>query len=139
MAIQDSGPISLSDIQNEFGDSEPISLGEYYRGAANVPLNYPVNIPNGNIPTSGQIAMSKFYSSIADFYTSGTDIEIFADTSNHTRGSGYATAYSFTVTKPGTVRVAVRHAIVGSTAGFRRSYVRLLVDGSQWGSKFMRQ
>jgi hypothetical protein len=48
MALQSSGQISLSDIQTEFGGSNPISLSEYY-GA------------ESSLPTSGQIAMNQFY------------------------------------------------------------------------------
>ena len=37
MALQSSGPISLLDIQNEFGGSAPISISEYYGVASGVP------------------------------------------------------------------------------------------------------
>lgn len=57
MTLPASGPISLSDIRNEFGGSAPDSLSEYYRGGAYVP-----NIPaNNSIPTSGAISLSDFY------------------------------------------------------------------------------
>ena len=52
MALQTSGPISLLDIQNEFGGSNPISLSEYY-GAAS------------GIPTSGAISIGNFYGATA--------------------------------------------------------------------------
>lgn len=48
MALQSSGAISLNDIQNEFGGSNPISLSEYYGVAS-------------GIPSSGQISVSQFY------------------------------------------------------------------------------
>ena len=48
MALQSSGPISLSQIQGEFGGSAPTSLSEYY-GAA------------GGVPSSGLISCSDFY------------------------------------------------------------------------------
>lgn len=41
MALQNSGAISLADIQTEFGGSNPISLGEYYKGGAYVPSPAP--------------------------------------------------------------------------------------------------
>jgi hypothetical protein len=47
MALQSSGAISLSDIQTEFGGSNPISLSEYY-GV-------------DTVPASGAISMSQFY------------------------------------------------------------------------------
>lgn len=50
-------PISLGQIQTEFGGSNPIALaGEYYRGGAYTTNN------NTNVPTSGTIALSNFYS-----------------------------------------------------------------------------
>lgn len=55
MALQSSGAISLSDIQTEFGGSNPISLSEYYRGGAYTTGN------NTGVPTSGQIQMDDFY------------------------------------------------------------------------------
>lgn len=57
MPLQTSGAISLSDIQAEFGGSNPISLSEYYRGGSYVP-DTPTN---SGVPTSGQISLSDFY------------------------------------------------------------------------------
>ena len=37
MALQTSGAISLSQVQGEFGGSNPISMSEYYRGGSYVP------------------------------------------------------------------------------------------------------
>jgi len=48
MVLQTSGPISLANIQTEFGGSNPISLSEYY-GAY------------WGIPTSGAISIGDFY------------------------------------------------------------------------------
>lgn len=53
MALQTSGSISLSDIQAEFGGSNPISISEYY-GAAD------------ELPSSGTISFNNFYGT-ADF------------------------------------------------------------------------
>jgi hypothetical protein len=55
MPLQTSGAISLSQIQSEFGGSNPISLSEYYRNGSYVNSN------SSNIPTSGQIKFSNFY------------------------------------------------------------------------------
>lgn len=55
MPLQSSGPIAFSQIQTEFGGSNPIALSEYYRGGGLVTPN------NLNIPTSGSIALSQFY------------------------------------------------------------------------------
>ena len=37
MALHTSGAISLSQVQGEFGGSNPISMSEYYRGGSYVP------------------------------------------------------------------------------------------------------
>lgn len=39
MAIQESGVISVSSLASEFGDGQPFSLSEYYRGGGLVPSN----------------------------------------------------------------------------------------------------
>jgi len=57
MALPNSGPLSLSSIQGEFGGSNPISLSEYYRGGPLVAA-----IANTSpIPSSGTISVSNFY------------------------------------------------------------------------------
>jgi hypothetical protein len=61
MALQSSGVIALSDIQTEFGGSNPISLSEYYRGGAYTTSN------NTNVPTSGAISLSNFYGATNQF------------------------------------------------------------------------
>lgn len=43
MTLQASGTISLSNLQAEYGGSNPISVSEYYRGGAYVPNNVSVN------------------------------------------------------------------------------------------------
>lgn len=57
MALPESGPLSLSDIQAEFGGTNPIGLSEYYKGGAFV-LNTDYA---PNVPTSGTISLSDFY------------------------------------------------------------------------------
>lgn len=59
MTLPSSGPLSLSDIQTEFGGSNPISLSEYYAGGAYVPSG--TSGTNGPVPTSGAISISNFY------------------------------------------------------------------------------
>lgn len=59
MALPTSGPLTLAQIQTEFGGSNPISLNEYYAGGANVPAG--TSGTNGPVPSSGQIAISNFY------------------------------------------------------------------------------
>lgn len=52
MALQSSGPISLNDIQTEFGGSNPIAIDEYYGVATGV-------------PASGAISFDDFYGTSA--------------------------------------------------------------------------
>jgi len=60
MALPSSGSLSLSQIQGEWGGSNPISLSEYYRGSLpNGRTNY------GTIPSSGAIDIGDFYGSNA--------------------------------------------------------------------------
>ena len=70
MALQSSGAISLSQIQSEWGGSNPISLSEYYLGSL------PTGRTNyGSIPSSGEIQMSDFYgtnSAVANWTTTVT-------------------------------------------------------------------
>lgn len=57
MAIPSTGPISLTDIQTEFGGTSPVSLNEYYKGGAYVlTTDYAPNVP-----ISGTISLSDFY------------------------------------------------------------------------------
>ena len=66
MALPNSGSISLADIQNEFGGSNPIGLNEYYRNGSYVTPN------NTNIPTSGLIDFNDFYGAETATFISGS-------------------------------------------------------------------
>lgn len=55
MPLPNSGAITLTDLQAEFGGSSPISLSEYYRGGGLTTEN------NTGVPTSGAISLSDFY------------------------------------------------------------------------------
>ena len=57
MALPSIGPLSLTDIQAEFGGTNPISLSEYYKGGAFVLTTDFAP----NVPTSGTIKISDFY------------------------------------------------------------------------------
>ena len=48
MTLQSSGPISLLDVQTEFGGTNPIGIDEYYGAATGV-------------PSSGTISLNDFY------------------------------------------------------------------------------
>ena len=57
MALPSSGPLAFTNIQTEFGGTNPIGLNEYYRGGPFVP----VSINTTPIPASGTIAANNFY------------------------------------------------------------------------------
>lgn len=59
MPLPSSGPLSLNDIQTEFGGTNPISLSEYYAGGANVPAG--TTGTYGAVPSSGAISIRNFY------------------------------------------------------------------------------
>lgn len=61
MALPASGQLSFSQIQTEFGGSNPISLSEYYRGGANVTGN------NSGVPASGALRVGQFYNAVKQF------------------------------------------------------------------------
>lgn len=63
MTLPSSGAITLSDIQTEFGGTNPISLSEYYAGGSYVPSG--TTGVNGAVPSSGAISMSHFYGTTA--------------------------------------------------------------------------
>ena len=52
-------PISLGQIQTEFGGSNPISISEYYNGGPYI--THTVNAYAPNVPSSGPIKFSDFY------------------------------------------------------------------------------
>jgi hypothetical protein len=59
MTLPASGPLAFTDIQTEFGGSNPIGLNEYYAGGANVPAG--TSGTYGAVPSSGQISVQNFY------------------------------------------------------------------------------
>ena len=84
MTLQTSGAISLSQVQTEFGGSNPISLSEYYAGGTYVPSG--TSGANGAVPSSGTISMSKFYG------TSSIVVNGVSDTTVNGIGSTSASA-----------------------------------------------
>ena len=64
MSIPTSGQLKFSDLQTEFGGSNPISLGEYYAGGGYVSSGTAGT--SGSIPVSGNpLNLGKFYGSAA--------------------------------------------------------------------------
>ena len=104
MALPSSGSLSLSQIQGEWGGSNPISLSEYYLGSL------PTGRTNyGSIPSSGAISVGNFYGSNAavstfqvasgnSFYQAPSQytVEVFSLTRTQAfAGTGYATVTNF--------------------------------------------
>ena len=120
MAIPSAGSaLSLSDIQTEFGGSNPISLSEYYAGGDNVPSG--TSGDAGSIPSSGTIAVSQFYGStnrVAIALTISSTTQSYNIFSN--RGGTYSAGIS-------DVTLTVQ-AIVGSTGA------SAIDTGNQWTS-----
>ena len=59
MALPSTGELALTDIQTEFGGSNPIGLSEYYAGGLYVPSG--TTGDGGAIPTTGEITIGDFY------------------------------------------------------------------------------
>jgi hypothetical protein len=77
MTLPTSGPLSLTDIQTEFGGTNPISLNEYYAGGGLVPSG--TTGTNGAVPSSGAISINSFYGTsnvrnFGYFFSERTDI-----------------------------------------------------------------
>lgn len=81
MAIQTSGAISLSDIQTEFGGSNPIALSEYYG-------------VSGGIPASGEISISDFYGASSGWTVTEGGSTSLAGYIDGTQGSISPTTYN---------------------------------------------
>lgn len=82
MAIPSSGALSLSDIQTEFGGSNPIGMDEYYAGGSYVASG--TSGTNGAVPTSGAISLSSFFGTAAVKYFMGyaTDSTLSGESSS---------------------------------------------------------
>ena len=62
--LQNTGAISLDDLQNEFGNTNPIEMSEYYRG-----LEVPDALENVGVPLSGVLSLSDFYGAVDITYS----------------------------------------------------------------------
>jgi len=120
MALPTSGALSLSDIQTEFGGSNPISLSEYYAGGLYVPSG--TSGTNGAVPTSGAISLSNFYGTSALF--------AFNITSNTTNANLRALALAAGWDGSTFVICTINSGVVisGNTAG--NSTAAMTIDGS---------
>ena len=110
MAIPSTGSISMSDIQTEFGGSNPISLSEYYAGGGQTPAGTTGN--NGTVPSSGAIDMG-------DFRGSTNAVYMDADGGTETTSGDYK-FHRFN--SSGTFSVNT----VGNSAGSNTTYLKIV-------------
>ena len=85
MALPSTGELALTDIQTEFGGSNPIGLSEYYAGGLYVPSG--TTGDGGAIPTAGEITIGDFYGSQA-----GTTITVTEGSTTSLKPNGNAGA-----------------------------------------------
>ena len=121
MPIGSSGALSLSDIQTEFGGSNPISLSEYYAGGSNVPSG--ISGDNGAIPSSGAI-------DISDFYGSAKSVDIALTISGTTQN------YNIYANRGGTYVAGISNIVltVNAIVGSASSGQYAIDTGNQWAS-----
>ena len=91
MALQGSGTITLKNVADEFENTAPYSMSEFYRGGAEVPDA----TENTNVPTSGAISLGDFYGATkrirVDYTVSsntdaGIDLKSIADANGYSAG-----------------------------------------------------
>lgn len=91
MALQGSGTITLKNVADEFDNTAPYSMSEFYRGGAEVPEA----TENANVPTSGAISLGDFYGAtkripitltISANTDAGIDLKAYADANGYSAG-----------------------------------------------------
>lgn len=95
MVLQTSGQISMEDIKNEFGDTNPVAINEFYRGGNYVSNGVGDLSINLNIPTAGEISLEDFYGGEAYFvFTISSNTAITSDRQIDTmiRAAGWVAA-----------------------------------------------
>jgi hypothetical protein len=97
MALPTSGPLTLADIQTEFGGVNPIGLNEYYAGGGRVPPG--TTGTYGAVPSSGTISIRNFYGTSA---ATALAISVSPSSTYNTRvGAGSLTSDPVTGTASG--------------------------------------
>jgi len=95
MPLPSSGPLSLANIQTEFGGSNPISLSEYYAGGGLVPAG--TTGTYGAVPSSGTISIRNFYG------TSNVVISISNDSVGYASGGLSSATAGYRLTSGGQI------------------------------------
>lgn len=98
MACPASGKITIQDLVNEFGGTAPHQITEYYRNGSLVPGN------NTNVPESGQISLTQFYSAVNEILHTHSDGDTHADLAT-IFGSNWASTVPKRVVVPSGVTV----------------------------------
>jgi hypothetical protein len=106
-ALQTSGPITLAQVQSEFGGAAPISLSEYYR---NGPFT-PDHSGNLAVPTGGTIRLSNFYGTLRGYKAGNTFLARDFDRTYFNNFGYFNASYQriiyATIDKPGVIRASV--------------------------------
>ena len=114
MTLQTSGAISLSQVQSEYGGSNPISMSEYYRNGSYVPSSnvgsyssYQANVNSyywsagGNSGTVtiewNNSVVASFQSSATTYITGGYEYQKGTLFSSSSGGKGGTTTYYYRV------------------------------------------
>jgi hypothetical protein len=113
MTLPVSGnPLSLSQIQGEFGGSNPAQINEYYAGGSYVPtgtVGYPGGVSTP-IPASGTLSIANFYgSTVGNIYLNATH-QLRADMG----GIGGAVAANITLFANGVAQGRCTKSLAGS-------------------------
>ena len=74
MTLQSSGAISLSQVQSEFGGSNPVSMSEYYRGGSHVPTTVTQAAGSWTSYYGSGSPGSYYWSSFGVLYWNGVEI-----------------------------------------------------------------
>ena len=90
MTLQSSGPLTLAEIETEFGGAGEVRLNEYYAGGSYVPAG--TSGDNGPIPSSGRIQISDFYGAADEVIISDPDIDFYITTGNGPQPDVFANA-----------------------------------------------
>ena len=98
MACPASGKITIQDLVNEFGGTAPHQITEYYRNGSLVPGN------NTNVPESGQISLTQFYSAVNEILHTHSDGDTHVDLAT-IFGSNWASTVPKRVVVPSGVTV----------------------------------
>jgi len=102
MTLQASGAISLSELANEFNDTQPNNMSEFYRGGDRVPS------VNTSVPTAGLINLTDFYNCVNEIGVTA------ANATNVSLASAFSSNWTVNVPK----RYVVPNGVtIGGTGG----------------------